>query len=88
MYGYEPKNDPPPGSWGDIFAMTRVVLEEVAKPLAAILVVLGLVLTTLFLYFTHPVYALIPLAVLAGLGYWVWRRDQRAIREAEDQLPR
>lgn len=89
MFGYEPPKPPPePGSWGEIFEVVRVVFREIGKPLLAILGVLTLVLSTLFLFFTDPVYALVPLAILGGGVWWLVRRDRQAIRDAEDNLPR
>jgi hypothetical protein len=88
MFGYEPKKDDrEPGSWGEIFAMIRVVFAELAKPLLMIAVTLTLVMSTLYFFFTNAPLALIPLAFL-GLGvWWLVRKDQQAIREAEDNLP-
>jgi hypothetical protein len=56
--------------------------------LLGILGVLALVLTTLFLLFMNPPYAVIPLAVLGGGVWWLIRRDRQAIQDAEDNLPR
>ena len=88
MFGYEPqKQGPEPGSWGEILAMVRVVFMELARPLAGILGTLALVMATLFLFFLNPPYALIPLSIL-GLGvWWLVRKDEASIREAEDNLP-
>jgi hypothetical protein len=88
MYGYGPqKPDQEPGSWGEIAAMTRVIFIELAKPLSAIALVLFLVITTVFLLFSNPVYAIVPGAIIAGLSWWLIRRDREAIREAQDSLP-
>jgi hypothetical protein len=87
MFGYEPPKQQDPGSWSEIFAMIRVVFMELARPLLGIIVTLTLVLATLFLFFTSPIYALIPLGILAAGGWWMIRKDQREIREAEDNLP-
>lgn len=89
MFGYEPqKPDHEPGSWGEIFAMIRVVFAELAKPLLAIIGGLTLVGATVFLLFSNPPLALIPLALIAGAVWWLIRKDQQAIQDAEDNLPR
>ncbi|MEI7926878.1 MAG: hypothetical protein WCI61_11925 [Chloroflexota bacterium] len=87
MFGYEPPKQQDPGSWSEIFAMIRVVFAELARPLLAIFVTLGLVLATLFLLFSNPVMALIPIAILGGGVWWLVRKDKQSIREAEDNLP-
>lgn len=87
MFGYEPPKTEQSGSWSEIFAMIRVVFMELAKPLAAIFVTLSLVLAVLILFFTNPPLALIPLAVLVIAGWWLIRRDQQAVRDAQDDLP-
>lgn len=89
MFGYEPqKPQHEPGSWGEILAIIKVVFGELAKPLLGIVVVLTLVLSTLFLFFMNPPYAVIPLAILGGGVWWLVRRDRQSIQEAEDNLPR
>ena len=87
MFGYEPPKTEQSGSCGEIFAMIRVVFLELAKPLAAIFVTLGLLLATIILFFTNPPLALIPIAILGLAGWWLIRRDQQAVRDAEDNLP-
>ena len=87
MFGYEPPKQQDPGSWDEIVAMIRVVFAELAKPLLAILVTLALVLSTLFLFFSNPPLALIPLAILGAGGWWLVRKDRQAIQDAEDHLP-
>ncbi|MFA7250016.1 MAG: hypothetical protein WC273_10345 [Dehalococcoidia bacterium] len=89
MFGYEPERpDVEPGSWGEILTLLRIVLIELARPLAAIIGVMALIITTLILFFSHPPFALLPLSALVGLGWYVVRRDQQAIHRAEDALPR
>jgi len=88
MFGYEPrKPEHEPGSWGEIFAMVRVVFGELAKPILAIVGTLALLLTTIFLLFSNPPLAVLPVAVIIAGGWWLVRRDQQAIRDAEDNLP-
>lgn len=88
MYGYQPpKRDDQAGSWGEIFAMVGVVFMELARPLLAILVTLGLALSTLILFFTSPLYALLPLSALVGFTWYMVRRDRQSVRDAEDALP-
>ena len=72
---------------GEIFAMIRVVFAELAKPLLMIAVALTLVMSTLYLLFTNAPLALIPLSLLGLAVWWLVRKDQQAIREAEDNLP-
>ena len=66
--------------------MIRVVFMELARAIAAIIGTLGLVIATLILLFTNPVYALLPLAILGGILWWMVRRDQQVARDAEDTL--
>ncbi|MSQ30810.1 MAG: hypothetical protein EXR64_02125 [Dehalococcoidia bacterium] len=89
MYGYEPpKPEQNIGSWGEIFALIRASFIELGRPIVITIVLSGLVVGTMLLLFSYPIYALAPVSVLAGIGWMLLRRDRRAIRDAEDSLPR
>ena len=89
MYGYEPpKPEQNIGSWSEVFALIGASILEIARPVLITVVLASLVVATLILLFSYPIYALAPVSVLAGIGWVLVRRDRRAIRAAEDDLPR
>ena len=90
MFGYEPqKPDYRPGSWGETFAMIRAVLIELGRPLLFLVGIIALVMVTFVLFFTNPILVLLPIVVTAGIIWWLFRREQRAVEEAlEDVRPR
>ena len=67
--------------------MIRVVFGELAKPILAIVGTLALLLTTMFLLFSNPPLAVLPIAVMVAGVWWLVRKDQQTIRDAEDDLP-
>ena len=86
MYGYQPPDQEPQGSWREVFAITRIAFEILAKPLAALLGALALFILFLWALFTNPVLALIPVAIgAAGIWYLV-RQDRKAVKTLEDEL--
>ena len=89
MYGYEPpKPEQNIGSWSEVFALIRAAILEIARPILITVALASLVVATLILLFSYPLYALAPVSVLAGIGWVLVRRDRRAIREAEDEQSR
>jgi len=89
MYGYEPpKREPEAGSWGEILMVIRLVFVEIARPLGFLVLTLALLMSIFVLLFSHPVYALLPIAGLGAIIWWFIRRDRQRIRDAEDALPR
>lgn len=83
MYGYQPPQEEPDGSWREIFAITRVAFEVLAKPLGVIMGALGLFILFLWAAFTHIALTLIPIAIFA-LGIWyLVRKERQAIADAE-----
>lgn len=82
-YGYGPPKQDSSGSWGEIFAITRVVFELLAPFLAAILGVLLFIVVTVVLMSRELLLGLIPIALAAVGAVWVLRRErQRAEAEA------
>lgn len=88
MYGYQPPEEDPQGSWREVFAITRVTFEVLAKPLAMLVGVLGLFIMFLWAAFTNPIFIVIPIG-LAALGIWyLVHSDRKAQRELEDEILR
>ncbi|MGE3960415.1 MAG: hypothetical protein AB7F65_01875 [Dehalococcoidia bacterium] len=86
MYGYQPPQQDPEGSWSEIFVMSRVVLGILAVPILIIFGVLFLLGSAVWLLGVHPLLSLLPLAVL-GAGVWVLvERDKKAQRSLEDEI--
>lgn|GEM_PF-2003526 len=86
MYGYQPPQEDPQGSWREVFAITRVAFEVLAKPLALLMGTIGLFIMFLWAAFTNPVLILIP-GSLAALGIWyLVRQDRKAHRALEDEI--
>ena len=86
MYGYQPPNNQPEGSWGETILMIKVVFQMLAPILGMLIGSLTLVVLTIVLFFQSPWLALIPLgAIVSGLR-WLVRRDQRLHAEAEKRI--
>jgi hypothetical protein len=86
MYGYQPPQEEPEGSWREIFAITRVAFEVLAKPLGLIMGTLGLFILFLWAAFTHIALTLIPISIFAfGIWYLV-RKERLAIAAAEAEV--
>lgn len=86
MYGYQPPQRDPEGSWSEIFHMSRVVLGLLAPPLLVIFAVLFLLGSAVWLLAVHPLLSLIPLGVL-GVGIWILvERDKRAQHDLEEEI--
>src|SRR3546814_8314613 len=64
MYGYQPPQQDPDGSWSEIFVMSRVVLGLLAIPMLVIFGVLFLLGSAVWLLSIHPFLSLAPLAIL------------------------
>lgn len=86
MYGYQPPQEEPEGSWREIFAITRVAFEVLAKPLAIILGALGLLVVFLWAAFTHIALTLIPLSLLAFAIWYLVRKEKQVIADAEAEV--
>ena len=88
MYGYTPQTpEPDPGSWGEILTVIRLVFIEIAKPIGFLVLILTLIMSSMILLFSHSLLAVLPLSILGGIAWWVIRRDQQNIRDAEEGLP-
>lgn len=86
MYGYQPPQQDPEGSWGDIFVITRVVLGLLALPMLVIFVVLFLLGSAVWLLSFHPLLTLFPLSVI-GLGIWkLIDHDKKAQKTLEEEI--
>lgn len=86
MYGYQPPQEDPEGSWREVFAITRVAFEVLAKPIAMLMGTIGLFIMFLWAAFTNPVLILIP-AGLAALGIWyLVRQDRKAYKTLEEEI--
>ena len=86
MYGYQPPK-PEQGTWRETLMIVRVALTETFRPLLIAAGLVGLVMLALILLFVHPALALLPLAVLAGLGWHMIRRERKIVDEAIRALP-
>lgn len=86
MYGYQPPNPEPNGSWGETFLMIKVVFQMLAPVLGMLIGALILVVLTIVLFFQSPWLALIPLGAIAGGLRWLVRRDRRLHDEAERRI--
>jgi cbb3-type cytochrome oxidase subunit 3 len=86
-YGYRPPDQGPhEGSWGEAWAIMRVVFGLLLPLLGVLFGVLGLVIATLMLFFRSPPLALIPLAILALIVWWVVRREKRTNEDEERRV--
>ena len=86
MYGYQPPQEDPEGSWAEIFHISRVVLGLLLPPLLVIFAVLVLLGSAVWLLAIHPFLALLPIGVI-GLGvWWLVQRDKQAQKTLEEEL--
>jgi len=86
MYGYQPPQQDPEGSWSEIFVMSRVVLGLLAIPMLVIFGVLFLLGAAVWLLSIHPILLLGPIAIL-GLGVWrLVERDKQSQRTLEEEI--
>lgn len=86
MYGYQPPQQDPQGSWSDILVITRIVLGILALPLLIIFSVLALLGSAIWLLSVHPLLTLLPLSIL-GLGVWkLIERDKQAQKTLEEEI--
>jgi hypothetical protein len=83
MYGYQPPQEEPEGSWREIFAITRVAFEVLAKPLGIIMGALGLFVFFLWAAFTNIVLTLIPIGIFAFAIWYLVRKERQVIAAAE-----
>ncbi|MEX1022963.1 MAG: hypothetical protein WD058_07425 [Dehalococcoidia bacterium] len=88
MYGYQPPDDDPKGSWREVWEITRVAFLVLAAPLGLLFGVLTLFLLFLWALFTEPVFSLIPVAVAAAGIWYLVRRDRRAQAQLKDEIER
>lgn len=86
MYGYQPPEQEPGGSWGEIFSIIWVVFGILLPPLLALFGVIALLGSAVWLLSIHPLLALGPVAIL-GLGvWWLVRRDKQEHQTLEEEL--
>src|SRR5690606_28177306 len=86
MYGYQPPQEDPEGSWLEIFHISRVVLGLLMPPLLVIFAVLALLATAVWLLAIHPFLALLPVGVIALGVWWLVERDKQAHKSLEEEL--
>jgi hypothetical protein len=86
MYGYQPPQEEPDGSWREILAITRVAFEVLAKPLGLIMAALGLFVLFLWAAFTHIALTLIPLGIFAFGVWYLVRKEKRAVAAMEAEI--
>ncbi len=84
-YGYEPPKQDKAGSWGEVFAITRIAFGLLFPFLAGLIGLLLLIVATIILFAAHPALALIPLIPVAAGVYYLLRRERQ---EHEDEVKR
>lgn len=85
MYGYDPE-DTKPGSWGEIVVLLRIVFGALVRPLLVLALGISIMVGMFVLFFTHPLYTLIPLSILGAIGWVLLQRERREAREQEDEI--
>lgn len=84
-YGYQPPKQDKPGSWAEVFAITRVAFSVLLPFLGAMIGLLAILVVTILLFARHPALALIPLIPIAVvIGYFY----VRGRREHADEMAR
>lgn len=84
-YGYQPPKQDKPGSWAEVFAITRVAFSLLAPFFGAMLALLITLVAIIMLFAQHPALALIPLIPIAVVIGYFYLRGRRA---HEDELAR
>jgi ABC-type bacteriocin/lantibiotic exporter with double-glycine peptidase domain len=80
-YGYEPPKQNEPGSWSEVFVITKVAFQLLAPFLAGMLGLIIVFIAMILLFAQHPALALIPLIPVAAVVYYVLRRERLAHEE-------
>lgn len=85
-YGYEPPKQDKGGSWGEVFAITRIAFGLLLPFLGAMIGLLLLVVLTIVLFAQHPALALLVLIPIAAGIYYLIRRERLAHEDEVDRL--
>jgi len=84
-YGYQPPKQDKPGSWGEVFAITRVAFAVLMPFVLAMIGLLTTMVVMVLLFAQHPALALIPLVPIGIAFAYYYRRGRR---EHEDEVAR
>jgi uncharacterized membrane protein len=86
MYGYDPKNRIEQGSWRETWIFVLAAFEVIAPLMGVFLLIIAAVLGALALLLIDARLMVIPGVLLAGGGYWLWRRERRQAAEEAERL--
>ena len=85
-YGYEPPKQDKPGSWAEVFALTRVAFSLLMPFILAMMGLLIVFVAMLILFAQHPLLGLLPLIPVAiAIGYF-YRRGRREHADEVDRI--
>lgn len=80
-YGYQPPKQDKPGSWAEVFAVTRVAFSLLLPFFGAMLGLVVTLVVTIMLFAQHPALALIPAIPIAAVIGYFYLRGRRAHEE-------
>ena len=77
-YGYEPPKQQQPGSWSEVFVITKVAFALLLPFIGGMFALLVTFVAIIMLFAIHPALALIPLVPVAAVFAYFLRRERRA----------
>jgi hypothetical protein len=77
-FGYEPPKQERPGSWSEVFVITRVAFALLLPFIGGMFALMLVFVAMVLLFATHPALALIPLIPVAIVIGYVLRRERIA----------
>ncbi|MDA0353132.1 MAG: hypothetical protein O3A10_13090 [Chloroflexi bacterium] len=77
-YGYEPPKQQQPGSWSEVFVITKVAFGLLLPFLGGMIALIATFVAIIILFSIHPALALIPLTPIAAVIAYVLRRERQA----------
>ena len=85
-YGYEPPKPSDEGSWGEVWAIIKVVFAMLLPVVAVMFGMIIFVAVSIMFFLVHPSLLLISAAVIAAAIWWLARRDRHLQAEEERRI--
>lgn len=85
-YGYEPPKPSDEGSWGEVWAIIKVVVGMLLPVIAIMFGMIIFVAVSIMFFLVHPALLLLSAAVVAAGVWYLARRDRRLQDEEKRRI--
>ncbi len=81
-----PMQEPPPGSWKEVWDLTVMVMGILAVPTIAVLLGITLIMWALWAALNAPLMAAVPVGIMVGGLWYMAQRDKKARAALEAEI--